>query len=77
MHGQVLDYRLLPSVLAALYIPFANRYGIICAMLFGGTLGMVWPRLQFCFLPLLPGFALSMALLITVSWLTRQRVPTR
>ncbi len=63
-----------PAVIAALYIPFANRYGITCAMLFGGLLGIVWPRLGFCFLPLLPGFALSMALLIAVSWLTRQYV---
>ena len=62
-----------PAVIAALYIPSANKYGIMAAMLFGGILGMIWPYLHFNFLPLLPGFALSMIILIVVSWLTGTR----
>ena len=44
-----------PSVLAALYIPFANRYGIICAMLFGGTLVWCGPAWGSVFYPFFRG----------------------
>ncbi len=61
-----------PSVIAALYIPWANRYGIRASMFFGGILGLLWPYFKFGFMPLLPGFALSMIVLLTVSRCTRK-----
>lgn len=56
-----------PCVIAALYMPWASRLGAIAAMLFGGILGIIWPVFHFGFLPLLPGFALCMLLLIIIS----------
>lgn len=59
-----------PSVIASLFIPSANRYGSTAAMATGGLIGIVWPSFNFGFLPLLPGFALCMAILVIVSALT-------
>ncbi len=62
-----------PSVIAALFIPFAHRSGCIAAMLLGGLMGMFWPAFHFGFMPLLPGFALCMAVLIIVSWFAHKK----
>ncbi len=60
-----------PVVIAALYIPSANKYGAAASMIFGGILGMLWPYFHFGFLPLLPGFIICMLILLSVSWLTK------
>lgn len=62
-----------PTVLASLYLPCATRWGAGIAILLGGFIGMIWSYLPYNFMPLLPGFALCMAVLITVSWLTHKR----
>ncbi len=62
-----------PSVIAALFVPFAHRSGCIAAMLLGGLLGMFWPAFHLGFMPLLPGFALCMAVLIIVSWFAHRK----
>ena len=65
-----------PSVIAALFLPFANKYGCIAAMLTGGLIGIFWPACNFGFLPLLPGFAICMSMLIFVSLLTNGKNKT-
>ncbi len=62
-----------PSVIAALFIPFAHRSGCIAAMLLGGLMGMFWPAFHLGFMPLLPGFALCMTVLIIVSWFAHRK----
>jgi sodium/proline symporter len=62
-----------PAVIAALFIPSANKYGVGLAMLLGGITGMVWPSLNFGFMPLLPGFVIAIMLLTIVSYATRRR----
>ncbi len=62
-----------PSVIAALFFPFAHRLGIIAAMLLGGTMGMIWPYLHLSFMPLLPGFILCMTTLVVVSLIARRK----
>ena len=59
-----------PTVIAALYIPFANKTGVYVGMLLGGLIGLVWPSLGFGFMPLLPGFVLCFAVVLLVSWFT-------
>lgn len=66
-----------PAVIAALFIPSANKYGVGAAMLFGGLMGMVWPSLRFGFMPLLPGFTIALILLVIVSYLTRSKEPIK
>lgn len=63
-----------PVVIAALYLPFAKKTGVYCAMLIGGLFGMFWPNLNVNFLPLLPGFILCLGILILVSQLPSRRV---
>ena len=62
-----------PSIIAALFIPFAHRTGCIAGMLLGGLLGMFWPAFHFSFMPLLPGFALCMATIVLVSLFAYKR----
>ncbi len=63
-----------PAVIAALYIPFANRSGVYVAMLLGGLIGMLWPYFGFGFMPLLPGFILCLGTLVVVSQLTKENI---
>lgn len=59
-----------PAVIAALFIPSANKYGVGVAMLLGGLTGMVWPSLKLGFMPLLPGFVIALILIMLISRLT-------
>lgn len=61
-----------PSVIGALFIPYANKYGCMAAMVLGGCLGIFWPLFHLNFLPLLPGFVVCMLVLITVSWFSKR-----
>ncbi|MBA3751375.1 sodium/proline symporter [Candidatus Dependentiae bacterium] len=61
-----------PAVIASLYFPRANGWGVGIAILLGGLTGMVWPYLHFSFMPLLPGFIICMILLLSISWLTQR-----
>ncbi len=63
-----------PAVVASLYLPYTTRWGVGSAILLGGLIGMVWPYLQYNFMPLLPGFVLCMAVLAIVSWITQRRL---
>ncbi len=63
-----------PAVIAALFIPSANKYGVGVAMLLGGITGMVWPMLKFGFMPLLPGFTIALILLVIISSVTNRRM---
>jgi sodium/proline symporter len=56
-----------PTMIAALYLPRANKYGAVCGMLFGGITGMIWPYLNMGFMPLLAGFAIGIALITSIS----------
>ena len=66
-----------PAVIAALFIPSANKYGVGLAMLLGGITGMIWPSLNFGFMPLLPGFICALIVLFVVSKLTTMRTNSR
>ncbi|HEX2977767.1 MAG TPA: sodium/proline symporter [Candidatus Babeliales bacterium] len=59
-----------PAVIAALYMPRTNKYGASAGMLFGGITGMVWPYLNMNFMPLLPGFAIGLLLITSISYST-------
>lgn len=59
-----------PTVIAALFVPFANRIGCIAGMATGGVLGIFWPAFHLGFMPLLPGFALCMTIILVISKLT-------
>ena len=56
-----------PTVIAALYVSFAHKKAVQSTILLGGLLGLVWPRLGFPFLPLLPGFILCFCFLVLLS----------
>jgi SSS family solute:Na+ symporter len=60
-----------PTVIAALYIPWAQKTGVQSAMLLGGLLGMFWGSFGFTFMPLLPGFILCFSVLLIISRLTK------
>jgi sodium/proline symporter len=60
-----------PTVIAALWFPHANKYGALVGMLFGGTVGAVWPYLNIDFMPLLPGFIIGSTLIGSVSIFSR------
>ena len=57
-----------PAVIAALFLPFAQKLGVQIAILMGGLLGIIWPHLGLPFLPLLPGFALCLFLVVFLSY---------
>jgi sodium/proline symporter len=59
-----------PTVIAALYLKRANKFGAICAMLFGGVFGIAWPYLNLNLMPLAPGFVIGLALIFIVSFFT-------
>jgi len=59
-----------PTVIAALFVPWARKAGVQVAMLLGGLLGIFWNSFGFSFMPLLPGFILCFALLLGISRLT-------
>jgi len=60
-----------PLVVASLYMKSCNKYGALCAMLFGGIVGIVWPYLHINMMPLLPGFAVGLAIIWIVSKITK------
>lgn len=61
-----------PTVIAALFVPWARKTGVQVAMLLGGLLGIVWNSLGFTVMPLLPGFILCFTVLLGISRLTRE-----
>ncbi len=63
-----------PTVIAALFIPWARKAGVQVAMLLGGIMGMVWNSLGFTFMPLLPGFIICLSVLLIISRLTKPEV---
>ncbi len=63
-----------PTVIAALFVPWAEKRGVQVALFLGGLIGILWHPLGFTSMPLLPGFIICFSVLLIVSRLSRVRI---
>ncbi len=73
-----------PLLLLSLYSKQVNRYGAWAGIVVGGGVSALWPILQpyvgvvgFDIPPLIPGFLLSLLMILSISLITRQKVLER
>ncbi|MBA3954578.1 sodium/proline symporter [Candidatus Dependentiae bacterium] len=62
-----------PVVISALYGSHVTKEGAFAGMLTGGLIGIIWPHLGFSFMPLLPGFIISLTIITLVSLATAEK----
>ena len=58
-----------PAIIAALYLPSAQKNGIVWGMIAGGITAMVWPQLGIPVPSMLPAFLLN----LFITFITAQR----
>lgn len=65
-----------PLVILSLYSKRVNKYGAWAGILGGGLTAGMWPLLNSSIFPMIPGFIVSMLLIIIVSHLKRGKIQT-